>query len=232
MTAYGEMPTPVRRLFKHTHLHTACRLLGVSSISLEYLPNSEPCSPVAAAASAGADEYPKGWAAGPPKNSFASALDHPSSSATAAGNAPMSSGTPPGGVGDAGEGQQAQFQEVGRRNGWVGSPADARERRTSAGRKAGVGDKGETSATAATAITEAVAATEEVPFAVMRGVDVEQERWEVSCSIFCALCRIGSSNGHISTWFFRAPRFVMTPRKCQAHLRLRFEGTYECEICT
>ena len=208
MTAYGEMPTPVRRLFKHTHLHTACRLLGVSSISLEYLPNSEPCSPVAAAASAGTDEYPKGWAAGPPKNSFASALDHPSSSATAAGNAPTSSGTPPGGVGGAGEGQRAQFQEVGRRNGWVGSPADARERRTSAGRKAGVGDKGKTSATAATAITEAVAAAEEVPFAVMRGVDVEQERWEVSCSIFCALCRIGSSNRHIGTWFFRAPRFL------------------------
>lgn len=35
---YGPMPVPVRRLFKRTHLNTACRLLGVSDVKLEYLP--------------------------------------------------------------------------------------------------------------------------------------------------------------------------------------------------
>lgn len=38
---YGAMPLPVRRLFKHTHLHTACRLLGVSEVNLEYLSPSD-----------------------------------------------------------------------------------------------------------------------------------------------------------------------------------------------
>ncbi|CAM9517224.1 unnamed protein product, partial [Discosporangium mesarthrocarpum] len=35
---YGPMPLEVKRLFKHTHLHTASRQLGVSSVRTEMLP--------------------------------------------------------------------------------------------------------------------------------------------------------------------------------------------------
>ena len=41
VNTYSEMPVSVRRLFKHTHLNTALRLLGVSSLSLEFLPERD-----------------------------------------------------------------------------------------------------------------------------------------------------------------------------------------------
>lgn len=139
MSAYQEMPTPVRRLFKHTHLNTACRLLGISSLSLEYLPESDPSTAAveteAKAASGG--EEPKGWAAVPSKKFLASGVD-------ASGEGLVS------GVADKGYAGES----------W--SPA---------GRKVGDGDGG----------TATAAAEGESPFAVMRGPDMEQERWEVSC---------------------------------------------------
>lgn len=146
MSAYQEMPTPVRRLFKHTHLNTACRLLGVSSLSLEYLPEIDPSTAAAEteAEAANGGEEPKGWAAGPSKNRFA-----PGFAAFGEGLVAAQLDAPSG----------------------VADKGYARESWRPAGRKVGAGEGG-----AATA-----AAGGELPFAVMRGPDVEQERWEVRC---------------------------------------------------
>lgn len=135
------MPTPVRRLFKHTHLNTACRLLGISSLSLEYLPENDPSTAAAEteAKEASGGEESKGWAAGRSKNYFVSGI-----AASASGEGLAS------GVADKGYAGES------------GSPA---------GRKVGVGDGGAVTA----------AAEGELPFAVMRGPDMEQERWEVRC---------------------------------------------------
>lgn len=62
VTDYKTMPTPVRRLFKNAHLHTACRLLGVSSLNLEFLPKSDATS--ASLGTSGEGEQVSSWMSG------------------------------------------------------------------------------------------------------------------------------------------------------------------------
>ncbi|CAN0492441.1 unnamed protein product, partial [Laminaria digitata] len=185
--SYQEMPTPVRRLFKHTHLHTACRLLGISALTLEYLPEKDALAAAAAAAAAsdgggvggegGGGGGVQGWAStsaakgGSSEELDAKRRSHNAAVAAAAaaaaeggGGSPSVTGTEPAMGGGGGERSPEEGGGGGRGKSGVGGK----------GRTAGEGGK------AVAGVGVGAAADEKLlPFAVMRGPEVDQERWEV-----------------------------------------------------
>lgn len=164
---YGPMPLPVRRLFKRTHLHTACRLLGVSEVRLEYLPSADRGTMLMDAG--------HGEAAAP--------------SPTATGKEPGA----PNGAGGVGAG--AGFKRVNGHGGSSGnSDGGGSASGGSSSLELGVESvqvggaltfKPATVAEAQAALKAAAAARAEgeakklVPVAMLRGPDVTKDRWEV-----------------------------------------------------
>ena len=204
---YSEMPVSVRRLFKHTHLNTACRLLGVSALSLEFLPERD--ASLSDADAEDGDESAKGWTGSGGKKPMVedleaareshAAQDRAEAAAAAAGaaGAPEAGsepievkGPPPvnGRKAKAEVGTPKQVVHVGVEA--AGGPGAAR----------GKGGNGKPVKT--------------VPFAVLRGPEVEQERWEVRmyvCALFVGGVVIVSGRARLVVFdsYVRFPRPVM-----------------------
>lgn len=201
---YTEMPVSVRRLFKHTHLNTACRLLGVSSLSLEFLPERD-ASLSDPEGKEGDESSAKGWTGGGGKKPMVEDLEAAREShaaqdraeAAAAAAAPGAPGAGSGTVEVKGPAPAAA----------PAAPVNGREANAEVGTpkqvvQVGVGAAGGPEAATAAATAGAAAGSSSapsggkggdakpvkiVPFAVMRGPEVEQERWEV-CMYVCAFC--------------------------------------------
>lgn len=186
VNAYAEMPVSVRRLFKHTHLNTACRLLGVSSLSLEFLPERD-ASLSEGDADAEGSEASKGWTGAGVKKPMAEDLKAAHRSHAAQREAEASSGVA--------TGETAAVAPATAAAAPATAAAGIRETATSAGApgavngspgKAGtppqqveVGDGAMKVGGGAQGQVTPGKPEKLVPFAVMRGPEVEQERWEV-----------------------------------------------------
>ncbi|CAN0186313.1 unnamed protein product, partial [Ectocarpus fasciculatus] len=174
VNSYSEMPVPVRRLFKHTHLNTACRLLGVSSLTLEFLPERDASLEEADAAGGEgggtAVNGGAGWTGAGAKKPMAQDLEAARESHAAQDRAAG------GGSAVAGGGGSAAATSEG------GGGAAVNGRPSGGGTPKQVVAVDAVAAAAAVAKLGGVKSGEPaklVPFAVMRGPEVEQERWEV-----------------------------------------------------
>lgn len=191
VNAYSEMPVSVRRLFKHTHLNTACRLLGVNSLSLEFLPERD--ASLSDSDGEDADEASKGWTGGGGKKPMVEDLEAAREShaaqnrAEAAAAAGAGSETVEGKDPAAAAAAPPQPPPVNGRKAEVGTPKQVV--------KVGGGASGGPGMAAGAAVGGGSSLSpggkggdrepvEMVPFAVMRGPEVEQERWEV-CVCLC-----------------------------------------------
>lgn len=165
VNTYAEMPVSVRRLFKHTHLNTACRLLGVSSLSLEFLPERD-ASLAEGENDAEGSEASKGWTGAGAKKPMAEDIEAARKSHAAQSGADASSG------GAAGETAAASAGASGTVNGHQGKAGTPPQQVVEVGD--GANKVGGARGQAAPGKPEKL-----VPFAVMTGPEVEQERWEV-----------------------------------------------------
>lgn len=180
VNAYTEMPVSVRRLFKHTHLNTACRLLGVSSLSLEFLPERD-----ASLSEEDADgsEAPKGWTGVGANKPMAEDLEaaRNSHAAQSGADAGPSSGASTLETAAAALAGASGKKTVNGRQGKAGRPPQ-QVVEVGGGAKAGgagaLAQLGRLGGKGAPGTPEKL-----VPFAVMRGPEVEQERWEV-CNVW------------------------------------------------
>lgn len=201
VTAYSEMPVAVRRLFKHTHLHTACRLLGISSLSLEFLPEKDASvvDEEGGPAEGGEGGPQKGWAGGAASGSSKSKVEDREAarkSHAAQAQAELDGGGGPGvgagglGAGVAANGASSPTTAGGTAameiNGRKARGGEGPQQAVAIGNGVGVGKVSARHKGAGGAGGKGAAGPEEpvklVPFAVMRGPAVEQERWEVCTS--------------------------------------------------
>ncbi|CBN78452.1 conserved unknown protein [Ectocarpus siliculosus] len=177
VNSYSEMPVAVRRLFKHTHLNTACRLLGISSLSLEFLPERDASLGEADAAGEGGGDAVNGgvgWTGAGARKPMVEDLEAARESHAAQDRAA--------GVGGdsaaAGGGGSAAATSEG------GGVATVNGRPSGGGtpKQVVAVDAAAAAATAPAPAPGGVKSGEPVklvPFAVMRGPEVEQERWEI-----------------------------------------------------
>lgn len=195
---YSEMPVSVRRLFKHTHLNTACRLLGVSSLSLEFLPERD-TSLSDSDGERGNEEASKGWTGAAGKKPMVEDLEAARESHAAQNRADAATGAAAAAaaaVEHKGPVSASASAAVNGRKAEVGTPRQV----VQVGGEA-AGNPGVTAAAAAAAAATTNAASAEgtdggksldmLPFAVLRGPEVEQERWEVRAAcvrVFVLLC--------------------------------------------
>ncbi len=193
VNTYSEMPVSVRRLFKHTHLNTACRLLGVSSLSLEFLPerdaslSEEDGDNAAAAGGAGGGGGGGGWTGASSKKPLVEDLEAARESHAAQDLADAAAGSAGAGVGATGVPAWGAAPVInGGRGGKTPKQVVEVDIGAETGAEAAPRGKGK-GAGAATGGGKAVPGKPEklVPFAVLRGPEVEQERWEVCMNDLC-----------------------------------------------
>lgn len=195
VNTYSEMPVSVRRLFKHTHLNTACRLLGVSSLSLEFLPERDASlsegdgdNAGGGGAGGGVGGGAGGWTGAGSKKPLVEDLEAARESHAAQDLADAAAGSTGAGVGATGVPAAGPAPAL---NGGRGgkTPKQVVEVEVGAETGAETAPRGKGSGAEPEGGKTVPGKPEKlVPFAVLRGPEVEQERWEV-CMMYMFLSR-------------------------------------------